>query len=119
VSVEEQLLKRVRAAFADTTVREVKMFGGIGFMLQGNMVVAASSRGLLVRLDEAQYQQALERPGAAPMVMRGRALKSYIRVAPDALDARAVKMWVRIARAYVETLPPKKKKPARKRGSAR
>jgi TfoX/Sxy family transcriptional regulator of competence genes len=108
MAIDEKLANQVRAALADASpVREVKMFGGLGFMLNGNMIAAVSDRGLLVRVGEPGEAEALGRPGAELMVMNGRAMKGYVRV-KTALDARAVKSWLRLARAFVETLPAKK-----------
>ena len=78
-------------------------------------VAAASSRGLLVRVGEAGQAEALAR-GAAPMIIGGRTMKGYVRVT-EKLDARSVKSWVGRARAFVETLPPKRSgaKSAKKR----
>jgi TfoX/Sxy family transcriptional regulator of competence genes len=116
--VDEKLGTHVRAALADASpVREVKMFGGLGFMLNGNMIAAASGRGLLVRVGEQGAAEALARPGAAPMMMmNGRTMKGYVRI-DAALDARSVKSWLRLARAFVDTLPAKKTaaKPRRRR----
>ncbi len=120
MAIDEKLSDQVRAALAGKAgVSEVKMFGGIGFMLNGNMVAAASHRGLLVRVGEAGHAKALER-GAQPMIMNGRAMKGYVRVTDD-LDARAVKSWLRPAVAFVETLPSKKgrAKSAKKKGTAK
>lgn len=108
MAIDEKLAQHVRTALAEASqVSEIKMFGGLGFMLNGNMVAATSHRGLLVRVGEPGEAEALARPGAEPMLMRGRAMTGYIRV-QGALDARAVKSWVRLARAFVETLPPKR-----------
>jgi TfoX/Sxy family transcriptional regulator of competence genes len=107
MAIDEKLSDQVRAALAGKDgVGEVKMFGGIGFMLNGNMVAAASDRGLLLRLGETGQVEALGR-GAQPMIMNGRTMKGYVRVT-DELDARAVKSWLRLAVAFVDTLPPKK-----------
>jgi TfoX/Sxy family transcriptional regulator of competence genes len=117
MAIDEKLATHVRAALADASpVRELKMFGGLGFMLNGNMIAAASDRGLLVRVGEQHQAVALARPGAEPMIMNGRAMKGFIRV-KTALDARSVKSWLRLARSFVETLPAKKTaaKPSRKR----
>ena len=117
MAIDEKLSTHVRAALADASqIREVKMFGGIGFMLNGNMVAAASGRGLLVRVGEVGQTEALTRSGAQLMQMNGRSMKGYIRVT-GALDARSVKSWLRLARAFVETLPANKatKKPAAKK----
>lgn len=108
---DQELLASVRQALVGTrTIKEIKMFGGIGFMLNGNLLVAASSRGLLVRVGKDAESEALTRPGASPMLMRHRTMSGYIRVA-NTLDKRAVASWVGLARAFVLTLP---KKPAKK-----
>jgi len=83
------------------------MFGGTGFMLNGNLLAAASQRGLLVRVGHDRYREALSRPGARPMVMRGRTMDGYIRVDPQVLDARAVESWLQLAIGFVKTLPAK------------
>ncbi len=114
MAIDEKLTQHVRAALAGVErVHEVKMFGGIGFMLNGNMIAAASDRGLLVRVGEVGAPEALTRPGAQPMSMNGRIMKGYIRIS-GTLDARSVKSWLRLARAFVETLPAKKR-PAKKK----
>lgn len=112
MAIDEKLTDHVRAALADlSAVREVKMFGGIGFMLNGNMVAAASDRGLLLRVGEAGEADALAR-GAQQMVMKGRSVTGYVRVVGP-LNGRAVKSWLGRARVFVETLPPKKAAPKR------
>lgn len=120
MAIDEKLAGQVRLALADSSaLREVKMFGGLGFMLNGNMVAACSDRGLLVRVGELGLAGALAR-GAQPMIMNGRKMKGFVWV-PGTLDGRAVKSWLRLARAFVETLPAKSPakiaadKPARKR----
>jgi len=130
MAIDERLNDQARAALAgNRAVSEVKMFGGIGFMLNGNMIAAASDRGLLVRVGPPGEAEALARPGARSMIMRGRAMAGYVRVDTAVLDLRAVKSWLRLARAFVQTLPPKEagkksgkqsgerpgKKPSRKR----
>jgi TfoX/Sxy family transcriptional regulator of competence genes len=114
VLTEEQLADRVHSALVGAgTVREVKMFGGIGFMLNGNLVAAASKRGLLVRVGKERQGDALARAGARPMVMRGRTMGGYIYVDPPALTGRSVRAWLRLAVDFVQTLPSRK--PAAKR----
>jgi TfoX/Sxy family transcriptional regulator of competence genes len=93
------------------------MFGGVGFMLNGNLVVAASKRGLLARVGKERQADALARAGARPMVMRGRTMDGYIYVDPPALTGRAVLVWLRLALDFVQTLPPKK--PVAKRARAK
>ena len=102
------LAASVRAALSGaSTLREVKMFGGIGFMLNGNMIAAASKRGLLVRVGKDRQDDALARPGARPMVMRCRAMEGYIYVDPPVLNDDAVAAWLQLAHAFVQTLSPK------------
>jgi TfoX/Sxy family transcriptional regulator of competence genes len=118
MAADQDLAARVRSALMSSGVfREVKMFGGIGFMLNGNLVAAASKRGLLVRVGKERQGDALARAGARPMVMRGRTMDGYIYVDPPALTSRAVQSWVRLALDFVQTLPPKK--PGAKRARAK
>jgi TfoX/Sxy family transcriptional regulator of competence genes len=101
------LAANIRSALSRSgTIREVKMFGGIGFMLNGHLVAAASKRGLLLRVGEDGQGEGIAL-GARAMVMRGRTMKDYVYVDPGAIDARAVKNWVRLAVTFVKTLPPK------------
>lgn len=120
MSADDDLPAHVRAALVNApgAIREVKMFGGIGFMLDGNMISAASKRGLLVRVGKDRQQDALKRPGARAMEMRGRTMEGYIYVDPPALSASAVKSWMQLALAFVQTLPPKAPgtKPMRTKG---
>lgn len=107
----------VRATLSGTgAFREVRMFGGIGFMLNGNLVAAASPRGLLLRVGPERQAQALARPGTRPMVMRGRTMAGYVYVDPPGLDAAAIEAGLALAMAFVQTLPAKrgKSKGARK-----
>jgi TfoX/Sxy family transcriptional regulator of competence genes len=100
-------------------IREVKMFGGIGFMLNGNLLAGASKRGLLVRIGKDRQGDALARSGARPMVMRGRTMEGYVYVDPPALDDGAVQTWMELAVGFVQTLPPKPKQRSRQRTGKR
>ena len=116
---DDDLAEAVRAALSGAgTIREVKMFGGTGFMLNGNMAAALSKRGLLVRVGKDRQQDALSRPGARLMEMRGRPMEGYIYIDPPELTAGAVKTWLQLALAFVQTLPPKEagSKPAQTKG---
>lgn len=88
-------------------IREVRMFGGIGFMLNGNLVAAASRRGLLLRVGKQQQAEALSQSGARPMVMGRRTMEGYVYVDPLELSDRTLQNGLRLAIAYVQTLPPK------------
>jgi TfoX/Sxy family transcriptional regulator of competence genes len=105
---EQELAASVRAALlGGGTVREVKMFGGIGFMLNGNLIAGASKRGLLLRVGKDRLREALALPGARPMEMKGRTIEGYIYVDHPALDDRAVQACIRLALPHVLSLPPK------------
>jgi TfoX/Sxy family transcriptional regulator of competence genes len=109
MTFDQDLAARVRAALVDagvSAIREVKMFGGTSFLLNGNMVAAASKRGLLVRVGKDRRGDALAEHGARPIVMRGRTMEGYIYVDPPALKDRALQKWLQLAVAFVQTLPP-------------
>jgi TfoX/Sxy family transcriptional regulator of competence genes len=108
MTANEDLAARVRPALAHAgTIHEVKMFGGIGFMLDGNLVAAASKRGLLLRVGKDRQADALALPGARAMVMRGRTMEGYVYVDPPALHDQAMQKWLGLAVAFVRTLPAK------------
>ena len=112
----QELAASVRAALSEAgDIREVRMFGGIGFMLNGNLVAAASGRGLLLRVGKERQTEALAQTGARPMVMRGRTMEGYVYVDPPALNKQAVQNGLRMAVAYVQTLPPKAKRKTKQR----
>ena len=115
------LVDLLRAALPTKGRSEQKMFGGTGFMLNGNMVAGTFRGGLLVRVGKDRHKEALARPGAAPMLMRGRPIEGYVVVDGGALGAPAVRAWANLALAFVRTLPPKasKAKSARKKGGTK
>ncbi len=88
---------------------EKKMFGGLGFMLNGNMLVGTTAKGaLLVRVDPDKMDEALARPGAYAMHMGAKVMTGFIAVDPEGLpDAAAIKDWIAYAAKYVKTLPAK------------
>jgi hypothetical protein len=88
-------------------VREVKMFGGIGFMLNGNLASMASRRGLLMRVGKNGLDEALAQPGARPMIMRGRPMEGYVFVDSPDLTEGTGKALLKLTLAFVQTLPQK------------
>jgi TfoX/Sxy family transcriptional regulator of competence genes len=116
MAFDEDLAERMRVALAGTgAIREIRMFGGLCFMLNGNMVAGTSKRGLMVRLGKDQQPSALARPGAKRMEMKDRPMEGYIFVDPPPSDDRSLQDWLALAVAFVKTLPPKlpKSKPQR------
>jgi hypothetical protein len=119
MTADDDLAATVRAALLSmANVREMRMFGGTAFMLDGNMLAAASKRGLLLRIGRERQPTALSRPGVRPMEMRGRVMEGYVYVDPPALTGGAMQQWLQEALAFVRTLPPKASgaKPARTKG---
>jgi len=84
--VDPQLADRVRSALARVRqVEEKRMFGGLAFMVNGKMCINVSRGGLMCRIDPAQHDQAVQRPGWDTLTMRGKRLRGYVRVSGDTL----------------------------------
>jgi TfoX/Sxy family transcriptional regulator of competence genes len=110
VAYDEELAERIRdILLGEPELGEQKMFGGLAFMLGGNMAVCASREGgILVRIDPAEREHLLATTAAFPMVMGGRTMKGFLRVEPD--DVRTedqLATWVRRGAAYARALPAK------------
>ena len=90
-------------------VTEKKMFGGLGFMLNGNMVIGTTAKGaLLVRVDPEKIDDALRRPGAGEMHMGPKAMKGFVAVDEEGTPGdEALRDWIAYAMKYAKTLPPK------------
>jgi TfoX/Sxy family transcriptional regulator of competence genes len=90
-------------------VTEKRMFGGLAFMVEGNLTIAASrTGGLLVRTDPDDAEEVLALPGVEPMEMRGRKLPGWVFVDAEALrDEADLDAWIERALTFVATLPPK------------
>jgi len=110
VAYDEELANRVRELLADErAVSEMPMFGGLAFLVHGNMSVAVSSQGgLLVRVGPQESDTAAKRPHASVMQMGKRQMTGWIRVAPEGLKSkRELSAWVRRGVGFARALPPK------------
>jgi hypothetical protein len=110
VAYDDDLAHRIRELIADESgVSEMRMFGGLAFLVAGHMAVAASGGGgLLVRVDPAQTDALAARLHAAPFEMRGRAMQGWLRVDEAGVRTkRQLEPWVRRGVAYARALPPK------------
>jgi TfoX/Sxy family transcriptional regulator of competence genes len=111
VAYDEDLAERIRGLLADEpALTEQKMFGGLAFLVAGNMAVAASGQGgLLVRVDPAESDALVATTNARPMEMRGRTMRGWLRVDADDVgtDARLAE-WVEAGRTFARSLPPKR-----------
>jgi len=110
MAYDEELAERVRALLPDDVAfEEKKMFGGLAFLVGGNMAVAASGQGgLLVHVDPAESDELVRETNAEPMVMRGRAMTGWLRVAAeDVRTQRELTKWVRRGVSFARSLPAK------------
>ena len=108
MAYDEQLAVRVRALLASRTdVSERKMFGGLTFLIGGNMCCGVNGDELIVRLDPGREDEAVAEPHARPMDFTGRPMRGFVTVEPDGLKGDRLRRWVREAVARVESLPPK------------
>jgi TfoX/Sxy family transcriptional regulator of competence genes len=104
MAYDEELAERIRERIHGAT--EKKMFGGLAFLVGGNMAVAASGQGgLLVRVDPDEGQRLVESTSAEAMEMRGRQMAGWLRVQVTTDDELAE--WVDRGVTYARTLPPK------------
>jgi hypothetical protein len=110
VAYDRGLAARIRAAVEDEPdVSEKPMFGGLAFLINGNMAVSASGQGgLLLRVDPAQADELVTAAGAERFEMRGREMNGWLRVDGVGLECDAdLERWVGIGIAFAKTLPPK------------
>jgi hypothetical protein len=110
VAYDEDLAERLRELVGDgPEVTEQRMFGGLAFLINGNMSVAASGRGgLMVRVDPEQTEALLAEPHAEPFEMRGRQMQGWLRVAADGVRTMAeLEPWVERGVGFAGSLPPK------------
>ena len=109
MAYDEELAHRIRAVLADQAgVTEKRMFGGLGFLINGNLVASASSRGgMLLRVDPAETEALVADPHAERAVMRGRPMDGWLRVAVSDLSDDAIDGWIARGVAFACSLPPK------------
>jgi hypothetical protein len=108
MAFDEELANRIRVLLGDRVGDEKKIFGGIAFMIGGNMAIAASANGgIIVRVDPAESAELVATTPAQLMEMRGKTMAGWLRVAaPDVADD-ALAPWVERGAAYASSLPPK------------
>lgn len=110
MAYDEELAGRIRVELGgEPDMTERKMFGGLGFMVSGNMAVAAGSGGsLMVRADPATSSKWVDGEGVRPMEMRGGPIKGWLLVSTEALaEDAALALWVGRGASYAKSLPPK------------
>ncbi len=109
MAYDEGLAQRIREALADDAgLSERRMFGGVAFMLHGNMAVGISGDELMVRVGPDRYDDALAQPHARVFDMTGRVMRGWVVVAAEGIaDDAALGEWVQRGADYARSLPPK------------
>jgi TfoX/Sxy family transcriptional regulator of competence genes len=110
VAYDEDLANRLRELVAsEPGLSEQRMFGGLAFLINGHMAVAASGQGgLLLRVDPEQTEALLDKPHAQPFEMRGRVMQGWLRVEAEGLaERRQLERWTKRGVEYARSLPPK------------
>jgi TfoX/Sxy family transcriptional regulator of competence genes len=109
MAFDAEIASRIRQLLADESATERHMFGGLAFLLDGNMAVAANSHGgLMVRVDPDDADELVASTPARYMEMRGRPMRGWLRLDADAVRTTpALARWVTIGTKYARSLPPK------------
>lgn len=109
MAYDEKLAERIRVQMASIQgLVEKKMFGGIGFLIHGNMACGVNRENLIVRVGPEQYQAALAEPHVGPFDMTGRPMKGWVVVAPEGGATEAdLGAWIQRGIAVAQSLPKK------------
>jgi hypothetical protein len=110
VAYDEDLANRIRAIVQDEPgLTEKRMFGGLAFLINGNMAVSASGQGgMLLRVDPTDTATLLQRPEASRFEMRGREMDGWLRIdSTELVTKRQLKSWVSRGVSYARSLPAK------------
>jgi TfoX/Sxy family transcriptional regulator of competence genes len=111
MAYDEALAERIREQIAaERGLSQKKMFGGLAFLIGGNMAIAASGQGgILVRVDPKQSEKLVSSAGASVAVMGGRTMRGWLRVDANHVRTKAqLTKWVKIGTEYAHSLPAKR-----------
>lgn len=107
----QTLVARIESVLPSTIATQQRMFGGVTFFVNGNMLCCASRKGLMVRVGAAAEARALASPYARPCRETGRPMPGFILVGAEGLTNDSdLASWLSMARAYVDALPPKQQR---------
>jgi|SRR6185295_162363 len=113
MAYNEKLADRTREIISRThkNVEEKRMFGGLCFMVNGKMCVGVEQERLMVRLDPARYDEAMEKDGCKPMDFTGKIMKGYVFVDTDVLQTKKqLEYWIALALEFNKKAKASKKK---------
>ena len=109
MAFDEKLAERIRTQLGKTSgVSEKKMFGGLAFLMNGNMCCGVHGKEMIVRLDPAHTEEALSKPHTRVFDLTGRPMKGWILVQTEGLVTEAMlARWIKLGLAYASSLPIK------------
>jgi TfoX/Sxy family transcriptional regulator of competence genes len=111
-TADMDLEDRLSNALGAFETERKRMFGGLCFMLNGNMLMGTFRGGLMARVSKASHKDAIKLPGARAMEMKGRVMEGFMLIDADSVeDDASLQRWVDMALAYNSTLPAKASKP--------
>ncbi len=103
-----KLAERIRSELAGVAFVEKNMFGGVGFLLNGNMACGVNKDNLIVRVDPEKHNSLLKKPYAKPFDMTGKPMKGWLVVEADGVKTeKQLSIWVKEGVDFASTLPPK------------
>jgi TfoX/Sxy family transcriptional regulator of competence genes len=117
MAYDQQLLERIRALLITRKdVVEKKMFGGVAFMVRGNMACGPHGKNLIVRIGDTEAARAMKEPYVRPMDFTGKVLKSFATIEAEGIKSDGqLRRWVEMAASYAESLTAdKKNRPSRR-----
>ena len=109
MAYDEGLAERIRDRLQETPgLVEKKMFGGVGYMLHGNMACGVNQDTLIVRVGPDRYEEALSRPNTRVFDMTGRPMRGWVVVTPEGIEEDdQLEQWIRQGMDFARSLPPK------------
>jgi hypothetical protein len=108
MAYDHHLAERIRLILNHENFVEKKMFGGVGFLINGNMACGIYENNLIVRVGKERYSECLERPAVIPFDITGKAMTGWIQVIPAGIgDDQTLEGWICIGLVYVQSLPAK------------
>lgn len=108
MAYNEKLAERIRAELDRIPIVEKKMFGGVGFLVHGNMACGVHKQSMIVRVDPNKHSALLKKPHARPFDITGKPMKGWLMVEPDGCKtAKQLSTWVKEGVEFALTLPPK------------
>ena len=109
MAYDAELVEQIRAILSDRPHLVVKkMFGGVGFILNGNMAVGVLNNDLIIRTPKEQYEALLAEPHVRPMDLKRQPMRGWVMVEPPVYATDAdLERWIAMSAAIAEALPPK------------